>query len=248
VRLRILSDIHLEIWPVELPAVEADVVILAGDIANGTDGIEWARKTFPGPVLYVPGNHEPYDREFDSTMDALRTAARESDVQLLECGEAVIGGVRFLGCGLWADYSLAPESERPAAIEGARRMNPDYHAIRRGPPAALRAFTPEDSIALHRAHRNWLAAALARPGGGKTVVVTHFAPHPGSIAPAYAKHPANPGFVVDLSSMMGLAALWIHGHTHSHFDYTVRGTRIVCNARGYPDEPTGFVADFVVTV
>ena len=47
---------------------------------------------------------------------------------------------------------------------------------------------------------------------------------------------------------MGRAPLWIHGHTHTVFDYVVSGTRIVCNPRGYPKEPTGFRPDFVVTV
>ena len=33
-------------------------------------------------------------------------------------------------------------------------------------------------------------------------------------------------------------ALWIHGHTHTAFDYTVDGTRVVCNPRGYLDRRT----------
>ena len=243
-RLRILSDLHLEIWPIELPPADADVVILAGDIANGAEGINWASRTFDAPVLYVPGNHEPYDREFRATQEALRIAARGTGVELLECGERVIAGVRFLGCALWTDYSLEPDATRANCIEAARRINPDYRAIRHGE----RAFAPEDAIALHHEHRTWLAQALERPFEGSTVVITHFAPHPGSIASAYANDPANPGFVVNLEWMMGRSALWIHGHTHSFFDYQVSGTRIVCNARGYPGEPTGFRADFVVTV
>ena len=243
-RLRILSDLHLEIRPIELPAVEADVVILAGDIANGAQGIEWARRVFDVPVIYVPGNHEPYDGEFGATLEALRTAARRSGVELLDCGERVIGDVRFVGCTLWTDYSLAPEAVRTACIDAARRTTPDYHAIRHGE----RAFAPEDAISLHEVHRAWLARALDRPFAGTTVVITHFAPHPGSIAPAYANHPDNPGFVVNLQSMMGLAPLWIHGHTHTFFDYVVSGTRVVCNPRGYANESPGFVADFVVEI
>jgi hypothetical protein len=27
--------------------------------------------------------------------------------------------------------------------------------------------------------------------------------------------------------------LWVHGHTHDSFDYTLNGTRVVCNPRGY---------------
>jgi predicted phosphodiesterase len=244
VRLRILSDLHLEIWPLEPPAADADIVILAGDIANGIQGIEWAQRRFDLPVLYVPGNHESYDGDFDATLDALRTAARGSNVELLECDERVIGRVRFLGCALWTDYSLAPEAARAAVIEDARRLNPDYRVIRRG----SRIFSPEDATALHREHRAWLERKLAEPFAGTTVVATHFAPHPGSIAPAYAGHPANPGFVVDLEPIMGRAALWIHGHTHTAFDYVVEGTRVVCNPRGYPHEQTGFRADFVLSV
>jgi len=221
VRIRVLSDLHLEIWPIQLPSADADVVILAGDIDNGAEGINWASRSFEVPVLYVPGNHEPYDGEFGETQKALRAAARGTRVELLECGERVIAGVRFLGCALWTDYSLAPEPGRAAIIDAARRINPDYSAIRHGE----RAFAPEDAIALHREHRAWLAQALERPFEGTTVVITHFAPHPGSIAPAYADDPANPGFVVNLESMMGRGALWIHGHTHCFFDYAVSGTR-----------------------
>lgn len=37
------------------------------------------------------------------------------------------------------------------------------------------------------------------------------------------------------------AALWVHGHTHSSFDYMAGETRVVCNPFGYaancPGEP-----------
>jgi len=244
VRIRVLSDLHLEIWPFELPAAEADAVVLAGDIANGAAGIEWARENFAVPVIYVPGNHEPYDGDFDATRAAMRAAAQGTHVTLLDCGELRIGGVRFLGCALWTDYSLAPEEGRSEVIEAARRINPDYRVIGyRG-----RSFAPEDAAALHREHRAWLERSLAEPFAGTTVVITHFAPHPRSIAPAYATHPGNAGFIVDLESLMGRAALWVHGHTHSAFDYEVAGTRVVCNARGYPGEPTGFRPGLVETV
>jgi predicted phosphodiesterase len=235
-RIQIYSDVHLEHAPFAPPDARADVVVLAGDIANGAAGIEWAKRTFPRPVIYLAGNHEYYGGEFDSAQQAMRAAARQCAVELLDCSEAVFDGARFLGCTLWTDYSLAPQARRPAAIEGARKLNPDYQLIRYG----SRAFAPEDAIALCERHRAWLGAKLAEPFAGKTVVVTHFAPHPLSIAPAYAGHPANPGFVLDLAEMMGRAALWIHGHTHTFFDYRVRGTRVVCNPRGYPGEPTGF--------
>lgn len=240
-RIRVYSDIHLERAPFSPPANEADLVVLAGDIANGAAGIEWAKAAFRKPVLYLAGNHEYYDGEFGSVQAAMRAAAG-GGVELLDCTSTVLGGVRFLGCTLWTDYSLAPESERPAVIEEARKVNPDYLKIRYD----SRAFAPEDAIALCTRHRAWLAAELARPFPGKTVVITHFAPHPRSIAPAFANHRANPAFVLDLDEAMGSAALWIHGHTHTFFDYRVRGTRVICNPRGYPGERTEFRDDLTI--
>jgi predicted phosphodiesterase len=241
VRIRIYSDIHLEYAPFAPPENDADVVVLAGDIANGAAGIEWAKEAFRTPVLYLAGNHEYYEGEFESVQAAMR-AASGGPVELLDCTQTVIGGARFLGCTLWTDYTLAPESERATVIGDARKLNPDYQKIRFGP----RAFAPEDSIAMCVRQRAWLAAELARPFSGKTVVITHFAPHSRSIAPAFANHRANPAFVLDLGYVMGKAALWIHGHTHTFFDYHVQGTRVICNPRGYPGERTGFRDDLTV--
>jgi 3',5'-cyclic AMP phosphodiesterase CpdA len=242
VRIQIYSDLHLEYRPFAPPEVRADLVVLAGDIANGAAGIEWAKRSFGSPVIYLAGNHEYYEGEFDSVQEAMRACALRCGVELLDCSELVAGGVRFLGCTLWTDYSLAPQISRPEVIETARKLNPDYQLIRNGG----RTFAPEDAIALCSRHRDWLGAKLAEPFAGKTVVITHFAPHPLSIARAYVGHRANPGFVLDLSELMGQAALWIHGHTHTYFDYAVRGTRVICNPRGYPGEETGFHPNLTV--
>jgi predicted phosphodiesterase len=242
-RIRILSDVHLELAPFDPPTVRADVVVLAGDIANGAAGIEWAREHFDAPVLYVAGNHEYYDGEFGEVRSTLAAAAHRCSVTLLDCGETAIDGIRFLGCTLWTDFTLAPEARRPEVIEEGRRLNPDYLAIRRG----NRRFSPEDAIALCRAHKAWLADKLAQPWPGPTVVITHFAPHSKSIAPAFIDDPANPGFIVPLDDMMGGPVLWIHGHTHTAADYSVRGTRVLCNPRGNPDERTGFDPELCVT-
>lgn len=243
-RIRVLSDLHLEAAPFDPSRVEADVVVLAGDIANGAAGIEWARRVFDQPIIYVPGNHEPYDGDYHAVRGTLHAAAAANEVMLLDCGECVIGNVRLLGCTLWTDYAVAGEAGRALALGPYRAWLADYRAIGWGE----RRFTAEDSMALHAKERAWLAEHLAAPFGGTTVVITHHAPHPRSIVPQYANHPLNPAFVSDLEELMGCARLWIHGHTHRASDYTVNGTRVVCNARGYPGEPTGFRPDLVVAV
>lgn len=243
-RIRVLSDLHLEVAPFDPPAVAADVVVLAGDIDNGAAGVEWAKRHFAGPVIFVAGNHEPFDAEFHATAAALRAAAAGSNVSVLDCGEAVLDGVRFLGCTLWSDFSLYGPAGGEVAIESLRRVAPDFRVIAFGE----RRFTTDDWLALHHSHRAWLEAQLAAPFAGPTVVVTHFLPHPGSIAPRFATHPLNPAFASDLEPLVARATLWIHGHTHAASDYLASGARVVCNPRGYPGEPTGFRPDLVVTV
>ncbi|MBM3346437.1 MAG: serine/threonine protein phosphatase [Betaproteobacteria bacterium] len=246
-RIRVLSDLHLEVSGFLPPPADADVVVLAGDVANGAAAIDWARHAFDVPVLYVPGNHEYYDGQYQAVQAGLRAAQNadpEGRVRVLDCTEWRFRGVRFLGCTLWSDYSLLPQPERAASMNRLRRYIPDYRLIR----FDERCLQPEDSVALCTRHRAWLAAKLAEIYGGPTVVVTHFVPHRNSIAAKFADNFANPMFVVPMDEFMGRALLWIHGHTHTAFDYQAGGTRIVCNPRGYPDEDTGFNPGMIVEV
>lgn len=51
-KIRVLSDIHLEFASWYPPEVEADVTVLAGDIQTKGRGIEWAKIFFPEtPVI-----------------------------------------------------------------------------------------------------------------------------------------------------------------------------------------------------
>ena len=47
-KIRLLSDLHHEHFDGrrQLPEVEADVVVLAGDIHSHLEGLHWARETF----------------------------------------------------------------------------------------------------------------------------------------------------------------------------------------------------------
>jgi Icc-related predicted phosphoesterase len=74
---------------------------------------------------------------------------------------------------------------------------------------------------------------LAKPFEGKTMVITHHGPHPKSVHPRYSGDPLNAAFVSDLTPLVEQADLWIHGHVHDSFDYTVGKCRVVANPRGY---------------
>src|SRR3989442_123124 len=102
-KLLILSDLHLELGTslTLLPGREYDVVVLAGDIHSpGHKAVHWAQResNFGGkPVVLVAGNHEFYGREFHTELAEMRRAAEDSNVHVLDRGEVVIDGVRFLG-------------------------------------------------------------------------------------------------------------------------------------------------------
>lgn len=102
-KLQIVSDLHLEFlqgpFPGERlisPAVDADILILAGDIANGTQAIELF-KNWPVPVHHLAGNHEFYGSNFERTGADLREISAGTRITFLGNDVADFDGVRFLG-------------------------------------------------------------------------------------------------------------------------------------------------------
>jgi hypothetical protein len=146
----------------------------------------------------------------------------------------IVEGVRFLGTTLWSDFSIVDEAERVQAERLAVAMIRDFSRIRAG-SSADRPLTPADSTELFRRSAAWLQRKLDEPFDGRTVVVTHHAPSYRSIHSRFAGSPLSRCFASDVERMMGgnRVALWIHGHTHDSFDYSVDATRVLCNPRGY---------------
>ena len=234
-RLHILSDLHLGVQGMEHPRTDADVVVLAGDIARPEQAVAWARG-FGKPVLYVPGNHEFYGASLQQTARTLRALCADGPVQLLDNRSLALQGVRFVGTTLWSDFRIAGEGQaRADAMQEAQRLVRDFQRIRTAEQPDAPLFSPQDAAALYDANVQWLARELARPFDGPTVVITHHAPSPRSIHPRFAGSPLNACFVSDAEYLLRgqRTALWIHGHTHDSFDYQVDGTRVICNARGY---------------
>ncbi|MBK6866915.1 MAG: metallophosphoesterase family protein [Burkholderiales bacterium] len=233
-KLHILSDLHLGVGALEPPRTDANLVVLAGDIARPAAAVSWAQR-FGKPVLYVLGNHEFYGGSLDGTVAEFRRLCAGTAVRLLDDEAIVIDGVRFLGSTLWSDFGLfATEQERQQAIEMAQQLVRDFSRIRRRADGDA-LFTPHDAAARFARHAAWLDRQLDAPHAGPTVVITHHAPSCQSIHPRFAGSPLNACFVSDADHLLRdrRAALWIHGHTHDSFDYRVHGTRVLCNSRGY---------------
>ena len=236
-KLHVLSDLHLSQAGFEPPATDADVVVLAGDIARPREAIAWASR-FSQPVLYIAGNHEFYGASMEGTRRLLRELTAGTNIHFLDDEELVLDGVRFLASTLWTDFDvLGPGAARETGIAAATAFMRDFQRIRLNEQEET-LLTPEHWSALHGRHRQWLQQRLAQPHDGPTVVITHHAPSPRSIHPRFAGAPVNVCFVSDAEHLLGAdrVQLWIHGHTHDSFDYEVAGTRVVCNPRGYVRE------------
>ena len=250
-KLHVLSDLHLEFGSFHAPAMAADAVVLAGDIGSGAQGLRWAIETFRVPVIYVLGNHDFYGKDLD-IVDGLKRMASGTHVRVLERDAVVVAGIRFLGCTLWTDFGLFGPGQRDATLKLADSMVRDFHVI----TDHGQRFTAQRSRAEHLASRAWLQRELSDDASGSpTVVVTHHAPYPTSVPSRFRKDPLSAAFVSNLKELMGRPSRWIHGHTHASFDYVVNGTRVVCNAKGYPvqaaptrHENPGFDPGFTVEV
>src|SRR5258707_1298825 len=51
-RLHILGYLHLEFAPIQIPRLDADVVLLSGDIHLVQAGIQWVRMQFPNTPVH----------------------------------------------------------------------------------------------------------------------------------------------------------------------------------------------------
>lgn len=239
-KIQLLSDIHLELYPYQPELLPVDLVILAGDIHTKGHGVKWAADTFGCPVLYVLGNHEYYQGHLDKTLAKMREEAARTNgkVTILERDSVVIGDVRFFGAAAWTDFSL--HGQRLYSALDAERVMSDYQKIRA--TTRHRKLIPSDLIRINEQTRDWLRQALPTPFAGMTVVITHHAPCPLSI-PEWrrkCKDELNPAYANDWTGEAFWnpehVQLWLHGHIHDAVDYIENGVRVVSNPTGYGDK------------
>lgn len=242
-RINYFSDIHLEFGALSIPNSKADIVIAAGDIGIGKQGIDWL-KTINKPVIYIAGNHEFYTHEYRNTLTWLRAECANSNIYFLEKDSLIFQGTRFLGCTLWTDLLVGGEKK---AQELATRLN-DFRTIRfKDQPFDQNTFTQ-----LHRRSLLWLENQLAEPFAGKTIVVTHHAPSRLSWQEGGNNETKKMAYCNRLEHLFSQyhISTWFHGHIHSLNDYEISGTRVLANPRGYFNrkEVAGFNVNKVVVV
>jgi Icc-related predicted phosphoesterase len=231
-KLHVLSDLHVEFGDFAVPDVGADAVVMAGDTHVGNRGLRWVLdQDLNLPVIYVLGNHEFYREKFPALIGNVQKGAAGTNVHVLENDVVELGGFRFFGATLWSDMDLF--GDVLAAMAAAARGVNDYHQIRSS--YSNQRLSPEETVAWHRQSVNKLIEFLESGDPERSIVVTHSCPSIQSIPERFQDHRLAPAFASNMEDIIldYQPRLWIHGHTHDSFDYTIGKTRIVCNPRGY---------------
>jgi predicted phosphodiesterase len=257
-----VSDIHLEFGPIEIKNTEgADVLILSGDICVAADVLhkdnlnnksrkihdffEMCSKEFKN-VIYIVGNHEHYNGDFQRTIPHLKQFLGHLDnLHILDKEIVTIDDVTFIGGTLWTDMN----KEDGITLYHMSSMMNDFIKVSNGkiqngiqaeddkPYYRIKRLTPEDVVVDHKSMLEYIRIIVEGKQDQKFVVVGHHAPSKLSTKPKYQDdYIMNGGYSSDLSEFIldhPQIKMWTHGHTHDTFDYMIGSTRVVCNPRGY---------------
>ncbi len=226
-KIQLLSDLHIEFWKQKFRITNphnANVLVLAGDIAVGVDKVAGVlitcSKEFPH-VVYLPGNHEFYGHTLES-FEFLKSLV-PANVYILNPGCIKLDDVTFIGAPLWTNF----RARHPSAMKAAKDMISDFRLIK--------DFSPAVAAALFDEHFQFIKCMYENTPG-KKVIVTHFLPATECISPRFqGEGLLNYYFANDLGEWIKELknTTWMFGHTHDSMDFLLGETRVLCNPYGY---------------
>lgn len=224
----LISDLHLDMRKNPMRMImdiepTSNALVIAGDLAEArniqSDWLLAIAEKYPSGVLYVPGNHEFYGMDLDSTYDLLYQLAPRNFNVLHNDSAAMEDGGYYFGTTLWF-----PDNELNGLYES---MMSDFSCI-----SNFRQWVYGE----HNSAKHYLRNSNA------DVWILHHLPLARSIHPKYAGSTINRFFLGDISDLLSpriyseTPKVIVHGHTHEPCDYMAGDTRVVCNPLGYPNE------------
>mgnify|MGYP000303669937 CR=1 FL=1 len=248
-KIRVMSDLHLEFEEANIHPGEGDVLVLAGDIITAADAGSsklgrkfdtFFRQAVEGynKVFYVMGNHEHYNGFFELTERKLRDVL-PAGITLLQNQSELYEGVHFVGASLWTDFEGGDGS---SMLYAQQHMN-DYHVIHS--TDGYEPLSPSQTLNSHSETMSWFRQCLPTLRG-KVVVITHHAPCFSSFDEGYREEEARSAYVTNLSKFVRdhpNITNWFHGHVHTSKDYMLGQCRVTANAHGYAGCDTNIAFD-----
>lgn len=232
-KIQIASDIHTEFHRRDQgrkllqriagdTSSEADVLLVLGDLST-SNGLRYAFSILCNEfrnVIYVTGNHEYYGCTRDEVEDLIcEISNKHNNLHWLNRETVEIDGQRFIGCTLWfppTDFVI-----KNSMYTNDMRMIQSEHGK---PHWVLGEFEKN-----HKYLKNNVQS--------DDIVLTHYIPCKEGIHEQYKDY-NNDFFMGDVSDVIleNKPKLWTFGHTHSHMNFKLGETRLICNPCGYPHE------------
>ncbi len=233
------SDLHFEFWEkrqsltdiLDKEKVEADVLILAGDIVPWTDPgrmvriYNWFAERWP-TVIAIRGNHELYGTSPETALqmyEFIRPALLPNVMIVPEQEVIETDGARFVCGTMWY--------QKTKYISGLKRQNGgvipwnDFRYIK-----GAEHYVFDQNAAFNK----FLVDELRKDD----ILVTHMLPSPQCVQPKYKGNPDNDFFVNDVTQLLleREPRYALFGHTHDSVDVMVGKTRCLANPLAYPGE------------
>jgi predicted phosphodiesterase len=237
VRVFAVSDLHLDFdenlrWLERLSEqdYQADVLILAGDIADSLSLVEWGLSAVVrrfAAVLYVPGNHDLWvgrDNDRETSLDRFERVRQLAHACGASTAPFTQGSLSIVPLFGWYDYSFGEPSRE------LRRRWMDFRQCRWPDGFDVRAVA---------AHFLRLNEAVLGTTNERVLSFSHFMPR-ADLLPVreggLVLHPVLGAAGLDEQVRRLGAVLHVYGHSHVNRHVTRDGVVYVNNAFGYPSE------------
>jgi hypothetical protein len=211
-------------------------------------------------VIYILGNHEPYDGIFEAAKEEMRTFKRDMAHEktqddrrgifmlLDQARYDITPTMTILGCTLFS--AIDPDQE-----SSIRLFVPDFERIQ--------GWDVDSHNTAHKSDLAWLnrqvTSIILEEPKRKIVIFTHYSPTLQAEAndARYLKDDSGvrSAFIADLSKepcwISPSVKLWAFGHTHFNCDFIdpETGKRVLANQKGYRrSEADGFEPEKVVVI
>ena len=143
---QIISDLHGKINRMEINK-KADILLFAGDSSENLDITFKMLNSSKIPVLFIPGNHEFYHKDYYDTYMKMKDFCDQSNGNIIFLDNEVveIDNYQIIGSTLWSDFL----NFNPLLIEASWSSINDYRCIQtqNQSPEIL-----EEIMLLHKKH------------------------------------------------------------------------------------------------